>query len=123
MELKGLDPTALYLVVVGFTSLAGLAGAFWGFIQWLKSRVKEEFKSDEFANIVTKILDGVLHSDKFRFMVRDVVAEAFTGREEADRARWGEVRDLRKEVIELKAQVEGLKGRMQSQRVTDIPKG
>jgi hypothetical protein len=69
-------------IIGGIVTILGVG---WKAIEKVRSIARQEWQTKPFERRVTEIQTANMQTEAFRAVMKDIVAEAFTGREEADR--------------------------------------
>jgi len=97
----------------------------WLGLRWLRDQQVEGYKHANFTNAVESVFTKSVQTDAYRERMNKTVSEAVTSSFEpvttALREHTREIKDLSVRVGVAEEKIEGILGRMQTQRRGDIP--
>jgi hypothetical protein len=95
-------------------------------LRWLRDQQREGYKHDSFRVAVTRIFTEAIQTDDYRNRMRaavgEAVSEAFEPVTDTLRDHTVDIKRLGGRVSAVEGKVEGILGRMQAQRKSDMPR-
>lgn len=109
---------------LGFLPTAAILAFGWLGLRWLRDQQREGYKHESFRQAVTSIFLDTVQSDAYRERTNRAVGEAvsssFAPVTTALREHSDKIEKLSEKVAVVEGKVEGILGRMQTQRKGDI---